>query len=921
MTNTSDMNGMKILNRIGSVLSANTILKSDIITAKTTTTKKKRICSFKHKLGEQLSNVKFRFLSDVGIATCSQPPSNVIESILRNKLHLNPTTSECDQLKRVIWIDLREEPILYIRRRPYVVRNYDRPYQRLPEFDNLLTAQQIDDIAQRLKVDIASEAAENDNKMLVHFESESHELKESILPIDGTNPNCIQTTQQIFDALASKGYPIGYQKLPFNPKNSMQFEQLERLGRVIQSHIETDSTIIFSCRQGIHRSSVAAVLSILVAYHDGCLAYVDNDEDIENDADILRKEKQHNAAERGSMSSSALIIQASTTPPPMEQKLDQVSPRMPQVTPPNDAMTQLSSALKSKSLNDEATEAEEEEEDDKETEEQHMECRAVLALMRILRKGILMKRQVDNAIEHCSEIYHVKEAIYESRAAWENARTAEESQAYLQKSMRHLRIYTNLICFNAYLFEYYYAKKYNDLISIKYKLLSFSEWMASRGELKLWLNKMVQNAPLALSMVSAPRNLDDSPLEESEAAHFAQVFEQRGKKSSVLSGNAMLKVDYFPGCAQLQSNIDAESAINFRYIDAIGVAGVAIPTTAAMQEVIVFCANQWKLKSNSGKANIIWICLREEPVLYVNAEPVVLRELHQPYENLIFTGITTKRVEAMEKTLKSDAQKECAKFENKLLIHYETDTGNLEAEWQQISADESDSIMTCHEAYRKSFALHSDTIHAVYHRLPITDEQAPPAAIIDTFVGLFETNAADSIFIFNCQMGRGRTTTAMLIYALWKRRCNLCHFEPLSPSKSRPKNALICGEYAAVLTLLRILPQGKQAKKWCDDVADILSHMQNLRKAIYQMQLRSDKAVNEKSKEHLHQRTQHYLQRYCLLIAFTSYLLNDYHPNTQLSAHYEQKEAEIITMSATFGEWLDERAAVRNCIYSASLET
>ncbi len=37
-----------------------------------------------------------------------------------------------------------------------------------------------------------------------------------------------------------------------------------------------------------------------------------------------------------------------------------------------------------------------------------------------------------------------------------------------------------------------------------------------------------------------------------------------------------------------------------------------------------------------------------------------------------------KKVEAMEKQLKSDASKECLKFE-KLLIHSESDTNNLEA--------------------------------------------------------------------------------------------------------------------------------------------------------------------------------------------------------------------------------------------------
>ena len=211
--------------------------------------------------------------------------------------------------------------------------------------------------------------------------------------------------------------------------------------------------------------------------------------------------------------------------------------------------------------------------DDNENEE-IIECHAVLALMRILRKGLVMKRQVDNAIELCSEYYHVKDAIYESREKYENARTAEESTAYLHKAMRHLRVYTNLICYNAYLHEYYHAKKVNESTQKnKYKLLSFMEWMENREELKLWLSKMIQNPQLSLSM----NRIDFG--DEQEEKGLRAVFEQRGTHSSVLSGNAMLKVDYFPGCAQLHTHPDAPNAINFRYIPSIGVSGLAIPTS------------------------------------------------------------------------------------------------------------------------------------------------------------------------------------------------------------------------------------------------------------------------------------------------------------------------------------------------------
>ncbi len=191
----------------------------------------------------------------------------------------------------------------------------------------------------------------------------------------------------------------------------------------------------------------------------------------------------------------------------------------------------------------------------------------------------------------------------------------------------------------------------------------------------------------------------------------------------------------------------------------------------------------------------------------------------------------------------------------------------------------------------------------------------------------------------------------MVMYALWKWRCGLAQISlQHTPRKTRsaskssngrsgrsgrtsPKEedeqnrqALIDGEYNAVQALLRILPQGIKSKRWCDHVLDVLSHMQNLRKAVYQMQMRGAKAVNEKSKKVCMHRAEHYLQRYCLLIAYTSYLLHDYKPPNVLvdgggddaddgvKGSEPKKEQRV-----SFAGWLKARAAVKNCIYSATL--
>jgi len=63
----------------------------------------------------------------------------------------------------------------------------------------------------------------------------------------------------------------------------------------------------------------------------------------------------------------------------------------------------------------------------------------------------------------------------------------------------------------------------------------------------------------------------------------------------------------------------------------------------------------------------------------------------------------------------------------------------------------------------------SSSFLARYFRTPITDEQAPSPATLDDLVRALETarDAPSPVLIFNCQMGRGRTTTGLIIGCLW----------------------------------------------------------------------------------------------------------------------------------------------------------
>ena len=117
--------------------------------------------------------------------------------------------------------------------------------------------------------------------------------------------------------------------------------------------------------------------------------------------------------------------------------------------------------------------------------------------------------------------------------------------------------------------------------------------------------------------------------------------------------------------------------------------------------------------------------------------------------------------------------------------------------------------------------------------------QAPKERDCDVLVASCAAAGEGTALLFNCQMGRGRTTTAMVVASLLQLRLSPPP-APLPPAARSAAaleapaadQALLRGEYAVVRSLLRVLDAGMPAKARVDEVIDRCAHMQNLREAI-----------------------------------------------------------------------------------------
>ena len=207
------------------------------------------------------------------------------------------------------------------------------------------------------------------------------------------------------------------------------------------------------------------------------------------------------------------------------------------------------------------------------------------------------------------------------------------------------------------------------------------------------------------------------------------------RSGDVLIKSTVLKADHFPsetsylclachpltlnlplvlsGCHNSKLTPILEGAPNFRKVEGLPVYGVAIPTVTGLRNVLN------ELNSSGGHLSVYWQNLREEPLIFINGQPFVVREADQPFSNLEYTGIDRSRVEEMEVRLKQDILEEARLFNNSILVMHENVDLSIYDHWEPVTPAD---VQTPQEVYAE---LKADGYEVDYIRIPVTDEKAP----------------------------------------------------------------------------------------------------------------------------------------------------------------------------------------------------
>jgi hypothetical protein len=240
--------------------------------------------------------------------------------------------------------------------------------------------------------------------------------------------------------------------------------------------------------------------------------------------------------------------------------------------------------------------------------------------------------------------------------------------------------------------------------------------------------------------------------------------------------------------------------------------------------------------------------LQQEAVIYVDGQPFTARRSAKLNENDLVPGITGHKVQILETSMKNSLQEQLESNNSTFLY------------WNEFTLKENDlvsckvypdKVQTLPELYESpSIVMSNSLIESIkYHRIPIERENAPEhndvEAIMDLIKGTMDSGKNDTAFVFNCQMGKRRTTNVMVWCSLLWQRPNVtaatfpADLKPISESEQPGKN----GNFAAIREVQKQLEFGLQSKWWVDKAIDDLSSVCNIRDVITEYHDKSNAAA------------------------------------------------------------------------------
>jgi len=379
------------------------------------------------------------------------------------------------------------------------------------------------------------------------------------------------------------------------------------------------------------------------------------------------------------------------------------------------------------------------------------------------------------------------------------------------------------------------------------------------------------------------------------------------------------KTDFFENMNALDEKAEKiDGCPNFRQVSGFPIFGTGQPTDKGLAEVV----EKAKIGAAEGIDKVIWFNMRKEPVVYINGNPFAPRSPEDMHRNLdiyftqqelndlevVYTDIVSKSAESGEGKLKT--YKDHAFAENPM---------DREAIEETIKTEKIQGLYQIWESLKEEIP------GLDVHRIPVTEERSAGEACFDMIIEALKNEPASVPCVFSDQMGRGRTTSGMVVACLIKeiqitselRKMedidliskttvdDLLHqkFESALPKCQDDDDPFIKGEFDVIKELLEKFPATVEGKAKIDRVIDICgpppkgTGIQNLRECIIETKWKYDVATEDKQVA-WKSLILNFMERYFYVICFATYAL-EHGPSGYQKA---------------FTTWMDEHKELRTMI-------
>merc|ERR1712218_585299 len=390
---------------------------------------------------------------------------------------------------------------------------------------------------------------------------------------------------------------------------------------------------------------------------------------------------------------------------------------------------------------------------------------------------------------------------------------------------------------------------------------------------------------------------------------------------------AVAMADHFEKIQKLPDKVDG--CPNFRRVPGYKVYCCGQPTAAGFENALNKACGE--IYPKTGK--IVWVNMRQEPVVYVNGEPLCARPPNKIGEYAELGNVTRDAVKEDETEFVKMLQ---GKAQDGAKLKY-VDVGKKEHEV------EAKSIVSLHDVVEQVKEKFPGLVHV---RIPVCNSAAPLEADFDTLVNALLGSGINTPVIVNCQVGLSRSTTGCVAACLFKEFQIGAAFEGLIETvpgvnqdvlkmdryKMDPnKDPLFRGEFEVIKELVAALPDGEAAKRECDKVIDKNgpakgggTGIKQLRENIAESKL-SYEIMDDAAQVFLKSKIMDNIHKYFYLICFSGYvrqaadlarnsLSDEDKSKNALSGGKAAIPGDQLKINKTFVQFMEEKAGLRKMI-------